>query len=199
MLRRILSVVFCVRAHCLASWLTAVLMLATLPHVLAAEAGFTVRSADTTLSNNVYLLDALVDYHLSTQPLEALRKGVPITISLDIEVWRDRRYWLSYKIATLQQRYQLQFHALTQQYLVTYINSGVQSSVPSLQAALDLIGTVVDLPLIDKQLVNGDGDHHVRLRANLDIDMLPAPLRLLAYVTPGWWLSSDWYIWRLKP
>lgn len=203
MLRRIFKFVFNTiyrfDAYFIVCWFAAAAMLVALPNVASAQAGFSVRSADTSLAGNVYVLDTLIDYQLSNQPLEALRKGVPITISLDIEVWRERRYWLSYKIATLAQRYQIQFHALTKHYLVTNLNSGVQSSVPSLQAALDAVGTIVDLPLIDMQLLSSDGSYRVRLRAKLDIDMLPAPLRVLAYVTPSWWLSSDWYSWRLRP
>lgn len=199
MRRPVLSVMDQLRTYGLVVLLFAALTMAVLPNVVSAEdeVGFIVRSADTTLISDVYLLDALIDYRLSEQVLEALRKGVPITVSLDIEVWRDRRYWLSHRVATLQQRYQLQFHALTQQYLVTNLNTGIQSSVPSLSAALDMIGTIIDLPLIDKQLLHNEGNYWGRMRANLDADMLPAPLLILSYVTPGWWLSSDWFTWRL--
>ena len=37
----------------------------------------------------------------------------------------------------------------------------------------------------------------VRLRGRLDIEALPTPVRLLAYVSSAWDMDSDWYKWRL--
>ena len=39
--------------------------------------------------------------------------------------------------------------------------------------------------------------YSVRLQASLDIEALPLPLRPLAYVSPSWHLSSEWYTWDL--
>jgi hypothetical protein len=37
------------------------------------------------------------------------------------------------------------------------------------------------------------------LKARLDIESLPTPLRALAYVSPEWYLSSRWYKLPLTP
>lgn len=166
--------------------------------VSAAEPGIMVRSAEAISDGKIYRLNAQIDYQLSEQAIEALKKGVALTLAVNMEVWRKRRYWFSEQIANIEQRYQLQFHALTKQYLVTNINSGVQSSFPSLRAALDVLGTIVDFPMLDRQLLERDQTYIARLRASLDIDSLPAPLRILAYLTSGWRLSSDWYSWQLE-
>ena len=38
----------------------------------------------------------------------------------------------------------------------------------------------------------------VRVRAVLEIESLPTPLRLAAYFNPAWRLSSDWLSWPLQ-
>jgi hypothetical protein len=39
----------------------------------------------------------------------------------------------------------------------------------------------------------------VRLRGRLDIESLPTPVRLLAYVSSAWDMDNEWYKWRLAP
>lgn len=164
----------------------------------AARADFSVRSVDADWADNIYEIDARLGLYLSPQAIEALHKGVTLAIVIDIDVERSRRYWLNESIASLEQRYHLSYHALSDQYVVSYINTGVQLNFPSLQGALDVIGTVMDLPIFDRQLVEDDSVYRASLRVRLDIGELPAPLRVMAYVRPGWRLSSDWHTWTLN-
>ncbi len=164
-----------------------------------AESGFSVESADTRFDESVYLLDADLRYRFNPRVLEALENGVPITIAIDIEVERHRRWWLNETVATLEQRYQLDYHALADQYVVRNLNSGAVYSFHGLAAALHALGTVRDLPLLDSQFVEPGEEYQVILRARLDIEELPSPLRPLAYVTPAWRLRSDWYLCSLTP
>jgi hypothetical protein len=153
---------------------------------------------DIALVDDVYHLSAHVEFPLNDKPLEALHKGVPLTITLDITVSRYRKYWLNETTAHLEQKYQLRYHALADQYILTNINTGVKNNFPSLATALAVMGTIVDLPFLDKTLLDPEGDYTVNLRARLDLDSLPAPLRILAYVTPAWHVSSDWQQWNLE-
>lgn len=178
--------------------LTAVLLLAALFLCRPAEADFSVRSVDAQWIDGLYQLDARLGLFLSPQAIEALQKGVTLTIVVDIEVERARRYWLNDSVATLEQRYELSYHALSDQYVVSSANTGVQLNFPSLQSALDVLGTVVDLPVLDRQLIDDESVYRARLRVRLDINALPPPLRVMAYVWPGWGLSSDWHTWTLN-
>lgn len=103
------------------------------------------------------------------------------------------------KIAAIEQRYQLSYRALSRQYLIKNINTGVQSSFPTLQAALDTLGAVVNFPMLDGQLIDPGEAYTAQLRARLDIEELPVPMRVLAYIYPGWRLKSEWYSWSLRP
>lgn len=174
------------------------LFLALLPGRALAE-DFTVTTLNTRLQENVYLLSATIDYRLTNEVREALFNGVPITLQLDIEIQRKRKWWLDADIAELQQRYRLQYHALSHQYQLHNINSGAFYAFPSLQSALVALGRIDDLPLLDKQLIQPDEKYEVLLHTELDIEALPSPLRPVAYITPAWRLDSDWYTWSLTP
>lgn len=61
---------------------------------LADHSGyFNVRSATTTLNGDVRELDARLQLVLSGEADDALTSGVPLTIELNIEVIRSRRFW----------------------------------------------------------------------------------------------------------
>lgn len=158
----------------------------------------TIHRVETKVTDNVYWLNAEIEYKLSDKALEALKNGVPITIQLNIEVSRQRDYMWDENIATLKQRYQLQYHALTKQYLLKNLNSASQHSHGSLETALAALGHVRDFPMLDKNLLEDDQHYFARLQASVDVEALPVPLRLLAYITSGWRLSSEWYEWPLE-
>jgi len=81
--------------------------------------------------------------------------------------------------------------------VLTNLNTGIQTSMASLQSAQELLNTVPNLPVLDRQLLEPNEQYSGRLRVRLDIDALPAPLKLLAYFSPAWHQSSDWFIWKL--
>lgn len=161
------------------------------------EPGVVIRRAGTELRDEVYYLSASVGYRFSPQMLEALHKGVSLTVELQIEIARSRPYLWDETIAELQQRYRLSYHALTRQYMIRNLNSGSQYAFPSLEVAASVLGTVVDLPILDSNLLDGEALYIGRIRARLDVDELPVPLRVLALILPEWRLSSEWYTWRL--
>lgn len=163
----------------------------------AAAQQFTVSSATTKLVGTVYHLDASLKYEFSASALSALDSGVTLTLVLDIEVYSASRYLWDDVIATLEQRYEVSYHALSDQYLLRNANSGSQFYHPSLDAALATLGKIEQLPIIDAHLLEDDQHYMVRVKSRLDLDGLPVPLQLNAYVSSDWWLSSGWYSWDL--
>ena len=156
------------------------------------------RSGETFLEDGVFYVSALLNYELSDEALEALNSGVALTLELHIELTRTRRFWPDPEIASLVQSYELQYHALSGRYIVTNLNSGGQNTFATLYSALNMMGRVVDLPLIDAALLDPDANHNVRIRAVLDQDRLPGPLRMFALWQDGFKLESDWYGWSLN-
>jgi hypothetical protein len=159
---------------------------------------FEVRSASTELRGGVYFLNASIEYRLSSEARAALESGLPLTIRIDVELLNSRRFWFDNEDAALRQRYELEYHALSERYIVTNLNSGDQASFATLFSALNFLGRIDQLPLIDASLLDPDRPHDLRLRAFLDVEQFPGPLRLLAFWRRDWSLASDWYRWPLQ-
>jgi len=178
----------------------ALLLLAALPMTPAqAESGeFEVRSASSQLVDGVYFVDARINYRLSEAALEALDSGFTLTIQLQINLTRSRRFWTDKEVASLSKDYELSYQPLSERYVVKYVNSGVQLSFSTLFAALNHFGRVVDLPVLDSSLLDPDGRYLIALRAVLDQNTLPGPLQMLAFWSDGFRLESDWYQWKLN-
>lgn len=160
-------------------------------------ASFEILQAETQLHAGVYLVNADIQFELSADSREALDNSVPLTVQLTFQVRRQRDWLWNQTIASLQQRYQLQYHSLAQQYVVTNLNSHQLHSFPNYAAAMEHLGRLRAFPLLDQTLLDPDTRYQVRLRAELDIHSLPAPLRPLAYVSRAWRMRSHWYYWML--
>ncbi|WP_303909397.1 DUF4390 domain-containing protein [Thiohalomonas denitrificans] len=181
-------------------WLSALLVSLLPLSVAVAKEDFAVQDAKTRLEGGVYLLDAEVDYRFSSKALDALENGVPLVLVLDIEVEKKRPWWwYDSEVASLEQRFEVQYHALSDQYLLSNLNSGALYAYPTLSSTADAVGDIRSLPLLDANLIEPDATYEVQLRSRLDIEALPLPLRPLAYVLPGWRLSSEWYACALTP
>jgi hypothetical protein len=184
------------RAALIAGWLIA---LTGFCYTASAKDGsFEIRSASSRLNDGVYFATARIDYRLSNDALEALNNGVALTVQLQIELSRMRRFWLDPEIATLNQGYSLSFQPVSDRYVVKNLNSGQQDSFATLFSALNNMGRVVDLPIIDASLLDPNTTYEIALRAVLDQNTLPGPLRLIAFWSSGFRLESDWYVWRLS-
>ena len=158
---------------------------------------FEVRSASVELRDGVYYLDAWVEYRLSTEAREALNAGVALTLETEVEVQRSRRFWLVDQDAGLRQGYEVRYPALSERYLVVNLNSGEQSSYATLSSALNSLGRITELPLIDASLLDSESNYEIRIRAVLSTEDIPGPLRLLAFWRRDWSLESEWYTWLL--
>ena len=179
------------------------LLLGIVPMVAAAAAdsepaGFVIRTAYTELLNGVYYLNADVDLSLSDDAVNALENGLPLTVVLQIEIIKHHSWWWDKKVASLEQRYQISYHALTRRFIITNLNSGDQQSFASYRDAITNLGQVSDLPVIDANLLESGARYDIRMRAALDIKDFPGPLQLIASLFKGWDLTSDWYEWVLE-
>lgn len=169
----------------------------TMGTALAQKGLFEVRSASTRLYGGVFFATARVDFGLSDEALEALNSGVVLPIQIQIKLTKKRRFWLDNVVATLQQDFHLSYQPLSERYVVKNVNSGEQDSFATLFSALNTMGRVVDLPIIDESLLDPDANYEIAFRAVLDQSTLPGPLRLLAFWGSGFRLESDWYVWKL--
>jgi hypothetical protein len=163
------------------------------------EGSVAIRSASADLVDGVYRVEARLQYVLSDKALDALDSGVPINVELELQVIQARRFWLDDVTAELEVNYQLLFNALSRRYVVRNLNTGEQDSFATLYSALNNLGRITSLPVIDAALLQDDGTYRIRMRAIVDVKDFPAALRLIAFWRDDWRLTSDWYEWRLAP
>jgi len=159
---------------------------------------FDVRSASLTLVDGVQELDARLQLVLSAEALKALNSGITLTIELNLEVIRMRRFMPDDGEAQLTVRYELEYRPLSQRYIVRNTNSGDQDSFATLYSALNNLGRVQSLPVIDDAILDPNKRYRVRLRAALSTREYSAPLRVLFFWRDEWDLKSEWYEWRLE-
>lgn len=181
------------------------LLLCALPMSISAEeptiedgGHFDVRSAYLEPVDGVLSLTAVLDLAISRSADQAVRNGVPVTLQLELVVNRKRHYLPDQGVGRLLQRWQLRYHALSEHYLVTNLNSGQQNSYATLGAALAALAEVRGLPILDEALIDKSQRYEasVRLSANIE-GGLPYALRVLMF-WGDWNRTSDWYTWTLR-
>jgi hypothetical protein len=146
----------------------------------------------------VHELEARLQLILSAEALDALGSGVPLTIELNIEVIRVRRFMPDDVEAELTVTYELEYRPLSQRYIVRSLNSGEQDSFATLYSALNNLGRIQGLPVIDDALLQPGSAYRMRLRSLLSTRQYPAPLRILFFWRSQWQLQSNWYQWNLE-
>ena len=179
--------------------LSFVLLAAAAPTSSSPESddrGFLVRDARARLDGGRYVLNAKVELRFSAESLEAMENGVPLTLLLEAEVLRERAL-VNERVAYRRARYRIKTHALSDRYVVTYLDSGDTRAFRSFDEMASQLGEVDGFPLLEQAALDPRDRYVARLRVRLDIEALPSPLRLLAYLSPVWRLSSDWYELRL--
>lgn len=163
----------------------------TLPNVIITK-------AQTRLVNQTYLLDAVTALSLSNAVLDALDNGIELTLVANITVSHPRTLWFDKTIKDTPQKYHLKFHDLSQRYIVTNLQSGVKIQFRTHTSALIHIGEIQSFPLISIDDLETDINYFCQLSYSLDINELPTPLRLKAYLFNDWHFNSETYQWRLQ-
>lgn len=156
-----------------------------------------VLEASTQLEDGVWFLEADIEYRLNDSALEALENGLELDIELVIRLSERRRILWDPEFAELKQRYGLRYHALTERYILRNRNSGEQTAYAALEPALQALGDVRRLPVIDDALLSDKERYDVALRAVIDIKKLGGPLALFRLFWNDWRIAGDWVRWRL--
>jgi hypothetical protein len=181
--------------------LAAVLLLALVCcfplQVQAEDPGiFQLEEADTWRTGGSDFLGAQFIIKLSSGAREAVRNGVPLVFEFQVQVVKTHTWlWDTVDIELIQYR-QLQYHALSESYLVKDMSAGTQGNYRRLEDALRAAGKIHNLLLTD-QALDPELNYEIRLRGSLDIESLPTPVRLIAYVSSAWDMVSEWYSWPL--
>lgn len=127
---------------------------------------------------------------------QMLLNGIPLTFVYEVRIEKPGLFWAS--SSYMQEiHYRLYYHGLSKQFVVRNLENGKQHSYPTLSLAILSISTPTD---IEFHLEDSAGlvlkEYQGRAKLWLDIEALPTPLRIPAYLSPNWWLNSQWFKWK---
>ena len=161
------------------------------------QAGIKVKTATLTLQDQTHLLNASINYSLSGEAIKALNNGITLTFNVELSVVEPRRWLWNKHHANITLPYQIKYHTLAETYQVLDVKNNARHSFSRLEPALHALGTLNETP-IHALSTTYKPNTNVSLKAYLNIEALPLPMRPMAYITPGWYLSSSTYQWTLK-
>lgn len=164
-----------------------------------ADENSTLSGVHDRFVNGMYVVDGAVHFSLTEDMREALNNGIVLTYDVEVEIYAPRRWiWDDLLVRSVQRR-SLEYHALTRSYIVNNSTTRAKRSVHTLEEALEVLGEVKDMAISEQRHLPQPGPYEARMRASLDVESLPAPLRPVAYLSPDWHLDSDWQHWTVAP
>ena len=174
--------------------LSVVTFLALLP--LHAVADFRLIAGESRAADGFVEIRVLPSIRLSSRAAEALVKGIPLTVNLDIHLYKETRFWWHTQVAAWQYPHKIQYHALSNQFTLTRQSGNTIEVFPTLLETLDGIGPFRTRELIPA-IAESDQPIQVRARIGLNYQSLPGPLRLMAFFFPSWQMTSEWLRWQV--
>ena len=156
-----------------------------------------VKQVEIILQGDSYVLSANMTYNLSEKAKDALQNGVPLFWSIQVKLQQHRTFIWNKTLLDAVIAYRIQYHALLNMYRVINEGSGEIYNFSTLSAALDLMSVIVDFPLMASAELDPNKHYLCAIKVNFDRDLLPLPLRPIAYIDPQWYLSSNWTLWPL--
>ena len=111
---------------------------------------------------------------------------------------RERGQWWDEVLAARELRYRIETNVLTSRYQVRSLDDGSTRNHRSLDEMMEALGHLDAVPVIARERLSADARYAARIRARLDVEALPSPLRPIAYLSPSWRLNSGWFEWRFE-
>jgi hypothetical protein len=141
-----------------------------------------------------------LDLTLTPKVEEAIGKGIPIQLVIDLRLYRQRALIWDKRIETWGLRRELSYHALSGQYLIGGVSAvpSDRESFTSLNEALTELGAIDGVALPIEEPLGSDADYRLDVRVRLDIEALPSLLRPVAYTSRDWNLNSEWTAWKVQ-
>lgn len=158
-----------------------------------------IENAAVVVANDIVMLDLDASFEFSTDALAALESGIELYFDLDIRIDRARRLLWNARQFETSRRFSLERHALSKRFILTDLVTDERRIHDSLEQAIADLGRIRRLAVVESARLAALDASIIAVRLRLDIDALPAPMIPLAYVSPGWHMSSGWIEWPAEP
>ncbi|MDQ2070899.1 DUF4390 domain-containing protein [Natronospira bacteriovora] len=148
--------------------------------------------------DGIHYLNADIDYRLNEAALSALESGLPLRLSIEVEVRRPRWYWANAVETRFERHHIIQFQPLTRLYVIENEQTGRRKSFQSYGAAIAELGRIEDLPVIEESALDPDTRYDLRMRVSMEVRERPDGLGIIARLWTNSSISSGWYQWTLR-
>lgn len=165
----------------------------------AVAGGVTVRDVTLWENGESYLLDADIDYFPSDAVIEALKNGIPLNFVVTVKV-RESNSWLGWfdrARAKKKIRSELRYRPLSSLYEISTDQREGQRNFVSWKSLFSNLGELRHIAIVEAGELDAAKKYHVEIKAELDINSLPLPMRPMAYIDSDWDMSSGWSEWPL--
>ena len=181
--------------HFVRSLILAFFLLLSWPVQTSWAGSIEASSARLAASDEGYVLTADFSIDLGSALEEILLRGVPLYFQLEVEITRNRWFWLGEHIAGRVYNYRLAYTPLSRQYRLSS-GGGLYQDFPRLNDALRVLGRTVALPVAERGALKVGEPYQVALRLSLDRQQLPKPLQLDAIASRDWTMETKVLRWQ---
>ncbi len=165
--------------------------------MFAAE--INVNYVESDIVNGIYVVTANLYYELGEEATEALNNGIPLLFYIEVEFEQPRELMWNKPLIRHSHNVRLEHHPLSDQYILTNLATKDQFSFDSLNDALLKLGKISKLPVAEENQVQYENVLLGKIRSGLDIEALPPPMRLQAWLSSEWRVSTGWVEWEVFP
>ncbi len=164
--------------------------------VLAQTNSAEIQNFKAVRFNQDLMVSADIKFELPSTIEEAMYKGVSLTFVSELEMTRERWYWLDKTVVTASRQTRISYQALTRRWRVLpWTESGAATGLgvqlpqtyETLTEALSIAQRIYNWRVAPSSEL-GDGTYAMQLRYRLDISQLPKPLQI------GLLGQGDWSI-----
>lgn len=160
--------------------------------------GINIEYAASDLKEGVYLVNARITFSFDDEVLNALKHGVSLAINIYVRLEQKRKWLWDKTVKKHVLDFELQYHPLSNNYLVINLDSGQREQFLTLDEALAYLGSIKNYNLVNKNELSDKKHYQGLIKAELNIESLPPPLKTAAYVSSEWQLESKWYEWDVR-
>lgn len=154
--------------------------------------GFEIRQIGLRPEARQLSVDFTQNLRLSNAVAEALEHGVPLTISISMELRNQENLTL---LADHQAHFEIRYLPLIQHYELSNLSTGEARSYPRLRHVTNALASL-HLSFATGPLT--PGGYEFRARTWLDRASLPAPMQLPVRFSAHWRHDSDWSTWSFR-
>ncbi|MBC3916821.1 DUF4390 domain-containing protein [Undibacterium sp. CY18W] len=150
-----------------------------------------VKSAKIESSEEGYRLAAVFSIELSDGLRKAIKEGIPVSFTTEIELTRSRWYWVDEKVVRSENTVKIAFNEWTQQYTVI-VNNGLQQTFPSLDSALNLVLRPSRWLIAEKSLLTNGATYNVAVQLRMGLSKIPMHFQIPTFNDSNWSQKTEW-------